>query len=144
MRRWSTAPKMAPSATTWNFLASVLCQEPLSCHKLPCANGFKTKDSYSRIPSISWEGMDDMNFEKVFISRTPMLKSCKRRFGSCSALSRSCCSTNPRLRKCGGKQELVERANKSGRGWWRELLASSQEVPSHPHPKRHLHRVHFF
>ena len=38
---------------------------------------------------------------------------------------------------CGsvGKQELAERANKFGRGHWRELLASSQEVPNHPQAK---------
>ena len=107
-----------------------------------------------------------MNLEEVFLSRTPMLKSCpgflrgrfrhcfcvalcgrgtepnwsvmqwrKRGLGSCSALSRSCCSTDPEVAEVSGNRSWLERANKFGRGQWRELLASSQEVPNHPQAK---------
>ena len=107
-----------------------------------------------------------MNLEEVFLSRTPMLKSCpgflRGRFRHCF-----CVASRERYRAklagdavaeerawklfglipvmllhrpqgCGsvGKQELAERANKFGRGQWRELLASSQEVPKKIHRPR--------
>ena len=105
--------------------------------------------------------MDEVNLEEVFLSRTPMLKSCpgflrgrfrhcfcvalreryraklagdavaEERLGSCSALSRSCCSTDPKVAEVSGNRSW-QNANKFGRKQWRELLASSQEVPNHP------------
>ena len=127
--------------------------------------GARTRDTGgpSEVPSTSWEGMDEVNLEEVFLSRTPMLRSCFLRgrfrhslfvalreryraklvgekvaeerawklFGLVPVMLRH------KPRGCGSvvKQELVERANKFGRGQWRELLASLQEVPNHPHPK---------
>ena len=130
--------------------------------------GTRTRDAGvpSEVPSTSWEGMDEVNLEEVFLSRTPMLKSCPVFFVDVSTIvsvwlygkkgteqswqvmqwreerAWKLFGLIPvmllhRPRGCGsvGKQELAERANKFGRGQWRELLASSQEVPNHPQAK---------
>ena len=128
-------------------------------------HGSRTRDTGgpSEVPSTSWEGMDEVNLEEVFLSRTPILRSCflrgRFRHSLCVALRERYKAKlvgekvveeiawklfglvpvmlRHKPRGCGSvvKQELVERTNKFGRGQWRELLASLQEVPNHPHPK---------
>ena len=112
--------------------------------------GARTRDTGvpSEVPSTSWEGMDDVNLEGFlvqkpwFSSRTfPPLFLCgfagkvqRKMAGDAVAEERAwkLFGLIPvvllhRPQGCGsvGKQELAERANKFGRGRWRELLASS-------------------
>ena len=128
-------------------------------------HGARTRDTGipSEVPRTSWDVVDEVNLEEVFLSRTPMLRSCpaflrgRFRHSLCVALRERCraklvgdtvaeerawkvfglvpAMLLHRPRGCGrvGKEELVERANIFGRGQWRDLLTSMREVLHHPH-----------
>ena len=112
------------------------------------------------VPRDSWEQLDDVDLEEVFLRRTPMLRSCphflRGRVRHCFTVTLRECSKaklegdtvgeerawkacaliplmilhQPKGVGSVGKQELLERANKFARGQWVELKEGARQSSS--------------
>ena len=128
-------------------------------------HGARTRDTGIPLEVLrsSWDVMDEVNLEEVFLSRTPMLRSCpaflrgrfrpvsallfgrdaepnwlgtqwrKRGLGRCSVLSRQCCFTDPEIVEEWAKRSLLNGPTCLAEDIGEICWQACERCPHHPH-----------